>query len=100
MQSLNILFWGALIIIVVGLAISGFIYGIYYTTSEEAHSHLFRTDGVPPTGTETIGVICTLWVGGILIMIIHYGWLKLWDKIKNKPIAHCPIKKEEDETHE
>jgi len=96
-QSVYILFWGAVIIIAMGLAIYGFVYGIYYIINEEAHSHLFRTDGIPPTLSQLIGMICGIWTCGILFLIVREGWLKLWDKIKYKPVAHCPVKKEEDE---
>ena len=99
-QSLYILFWGGVIIIAACLVISGFVYGIYYITNEDAHNHLFRTDGVPPTMIQSVGMMCGLWAGGILFLIVRFGWLKLWGKIKNKPVAHCPVKKEEDESHE
>ena len=94
-QSLYILFWGSVIIIAACLAISGFVYGIYYITNDEVHNYLYRTDGLPPTLIQTIGIICGMWTGGILFLIVRSGWLKLWDKIKNKPVAHCPVKKEE-----
>jgi len=99
-QSLYILFWSSVIIISVFLAMSGIVYGIYYITSEEAHNHLFMTQGPPPTGIQIVGMMCGLGVVGIIFSTVRYGWLKLWDEIKNKPVAHCPVKKQEDKPHD